>query len=151
MLVEEQFALYHSEPTADIPGVDSVAGKVIKRSEGEMMFMGWVMERVRMGEMWRPNLNPPARLADSVQLLHGPNNVREMLEDITKDDAVESALLNRPGKALEIIDDVDAWIGPHINPARGPRVFGISTSNIKNFHHWGILDKHSSACKGFVQ
>ena len=151
MLIKEQFSLDHSEPAADITGVGSTLGKIIERPKGKVVLMRWIMERVRMREMRRPDFNAPARFTNAMQLFHGPYHIFEVLNDVAEDDAAESVLLDWPGKTFQVMRDVHSVVGSDIDAAGCPRVSGVSASHVKDVHGGDILDKSQGARKSLVR
>jgi hypothetical protein len=53
-------------------------------------------------------LEHAARLEDAMELLDRSHGVREVLEDVMHSHLAELAVLEGPGKLLQVVDDIDA-------------------------------------------
>jgi len=91
-----------------------------------------ILVHIAAGEVRDLEVKCAAWLEQAMYFTKNCDGVRQMLEEIARDDLVERALWKRVRKFFEIVNDVDARKLELIN-ANSARIFGSSAAEIKYF------------------
>lgn len=97
-----------------------------------------------------PDFDPSARLGDPMQLLHGADDVRQVLDRIPEDNPVKAARLKRPGEPLHVMDRVYVRVRSDIDAAARARIARIPAAHIEDFHRAGYCREGLPRAQGFI-
>ena len=73
-------------------------------------------------------------LAHAVYLAHHRGQIGQVFEHVGADHRLEAVVFERPGEAVQVVDDVHARSGAAVN-AHGPGLLRLATTQIKHLAH----------------
>jgi len=123
-----------AEPPVGIePSVVGLIGKVIEGFESKMMPMGWILPGIETRKMGGPDLYEGSVPRDPVDLFDRPDHIVKMLKDMMAVDQVELIVRGRPGKDVQIVNEVRLGSRIHIDPD-GIILLPLAAPDIQNLH-----------------
>ena len=108
-----------------------VAGEVLEAARGQMADVGGIGVGIVGAEMGGGDEHVAAVPADPMDLGHGAGHIVNVFDDMRHVDAIERVALDRPGKFVEIPDNVSAGSGRNIDADRARFGPAGATANIQ--------------------
>ena len=90
--------------------------KIIEGLEGKVVLVRGIIPRIDGGKMGGDNLDSASMPAYTVYLRHYSGQVIQMLQHVLADNTIKRVRLKRPGKSIEIMNDVSLGFRTKIDP-----------------------------------
>src|SRR5208282_5808622 len=109
-----------------------------------MPAMSGVAERAEVGVVRRDDQNPAARADQAMKLLHGADDVGNVLDDVHGAQGLEGTVAERVGEPVQVAQNVGAATGIAIDADRA-RIFVDATADVESPCRGHIDFRHSSS------
>ena len=107
-----------------------IFAEVAQRKAVQMPLMGRIAERTEIGVMGGDDQDAPTGLEQPMEFLYGPDDVRDMFDQVDRADFTKARVLKREREVIEIRDHVGIRVNVPIN-SDCARMLLDSTADVK--------------------